>query len=146
MSITVPKTTNNLVDHRPGGWLPVDRKLHLEWLGKLAGRAEKDLKAGLYIHPSIQAFWTLIEGNQQVRMLFHMMFEQIPPYPPYLEDPIGTRQIRDWKVLLYAFNLQLTKGPIWLYNTEGQKGLIGFPFNAILVCLWFQLRRFVVTI
>jgi len=30
-------------------------------------------------------------------------------------------------------NLLIEQAPGWLYNTEGQKGLVGFPINAILV-------------
>jgi phosphatidylserine decarboxylase len=38
--------------------------------------------------------------------------------------------------MLLSFDYQLTQPPIWLYNTAGQQGLIGFPFNAFLVCIY----------
>ncbi|KAK3401422.1 phosphatidylserine decarboxylase-domain-containing protein [Sordaria brevicollis] len=60
------------------------------------------------------------------------MIQQVPHTPPYDQTPFGGAQTRNWKDLLYAFNDQLSKGPIWLYDTPGQLGLIGFPFNALL--------------
>nr|CAD70424.1 related to phosphatidylserine decarboxylase 2 [Neurospora crassa] len=60
------------------------------------------------------------------------MLQQIPNAPLYDKNPTGGPQFRNWTDLLCAFNDQLTQGPVWLYNTPGQQGLIGFPFNALL--------------
>lgn len=82
---------------------------------------------------SIRELWTLIDTNTDVRMLFSQMLEQVPMVPPYLQNPALGPEFRDWREMLLCFDHQLTQGPIWLYNTEGQQGLIGFPFNALLV-------------
>lgn len=58
---------------------------------------------------------------------------KIPNDIEYQTDPTGKRAIDDWEELLATMNLLLEQSPGWLYNTEGQKGLVGFPFNAILV-------------
>lgn len=34
--------------------------------------------------------------------------------------------------MLDVFNVLMTRGPPFIYTTEGQKGLVGFPFNAVL--------------
>ncbi|KAH7635385.1 phosphatidylserine decarboxylase-domain-containing protein [Sordaria sp. MPI-SDFR-AT-0083] len=60
------------------------------------------------------------------------MLEQVPNAPPYDKSPTGGPRLRNWKDLLYAFNDQLARGPTWLYDTPGQQGLIGFPFNVLL--------------
>ncbi|KAK3935852.1 Phophatidylserine decarboxylase-domain-containing protein [Diplogelasinospora grovesii] len=83
-------------------------------------------------HDSIKQLWSLIEDNPDVRLLFTLMLEQVPIIPPYNENPAGGPEFRDWKELLCAFDHQLTQGPLFLYTTEGEKGLIGFPFNAFL--------------
>ncbi|KAK3503288.1 Phophatidylserine decarboxylase-domain-containing protein [Neurospora crassa] len=84
------------------------------------------------LHPSVNALWHLIEDNCEVRSLFTQMLQQIPNGPLYDKNPTGGPQFRNWMGLLCAFNNQLTQGPVWLYDTPGQQGLIGFPFNALL--------------
>lgn len=84
-------------------------------------------------HASVNALWNLIEDNPEVRSLFTKMLEQVPNAHPYDKSPTGGPRLRNWKDLLYAFNDQLARGPTWLYDTPGQQGLIGFPFNVLLV-------------
>ncbi|KAK3492117.1 phosphatidylserine decarboxylase-domain-containing protein [Neurospora hispaniola] len=84
------------------------------------------------LHPSVNALWHLIEDNREVRLLFTQMLQQIPNGPLYDKNPTGGPQFRNWMGLLCAFNNQLTQGPVWLYDTPGQQGLTGFPFNALL--------------
>lgn len=85
------------------------------------------------LHPSVNALWHLIEDNCEVRSLFTQMLQQIPNAPLYDKNSTGGPQFRKWMGLLCAFNDQLTEGPVWLYDTPGQQGLIGFPFNTLLV-------------
>ncbi|KAL0467533.1 Phophatidylserine decarboxylase domain-containing protein [Neurospora intermedia] len=84
------------------------------------------------LHPSVNALWHLIEDNCEVRSLFTQMLQQIPNAPLYDKNSTGGPQFRKWMGLLCAFNDQLTEGPVWLYDTPGQQGLIGFPFNTLL--------------
>jgi phosphatidylserine decarboxylase len=112
--------------------MPKDSKHTQKWLKDLMHKVKSRPRAEW--SPSILAFQRLIEGDSQVYMFFHMMFEQIPLKQPYLDDPTGNRQIRNYMEMLDCFNYLLTQGPLWIYNTEGQMGLIGFPFNAVLVC------------
>lgn len=104
------------------------------WLGQTMGRQETiPIIATEKLHPSVNALWHLIEDNCEVRSLFTQMLQQIPNGPLYDRNPTGSPQFRNWMGLLCAFNNQLTQGPVWLYDTPGQQGLIGFPFNALLV-------------
>ena len=86
------------------------------------------------LHSSIQQFWTLIETSPDVRMMFSMMLEQVPLQYPYDGNPVGGPEFRNWEEMLLTFDYQLTRGPLWLDNTPGQQALVGFPFNALLVC------------
>lgn len=85
------------------------------------------------LHPSVKGLWNLIENNPEVHSLFTQMLQQVPNTPPYDKTPFGGAQARNWRDLLHAFNDQLSQGPVWLYDTPGQQGLIGFSFNVLLV-------------
>jgi len=128
----VPNPANPRVKHRLGGWLPSDPQHWRSWIKTVAEHVRKHPKKPEDLHPSIKQLWALIETNTEVRMFFSMMLEQVPIQPPYNTNPAGGPEFRSWQELLLAFDFQLTSGPIWLYNTEGQQGLIGFPFNALL--------------
>ncbi|KAF2476674.1 phosphatidylserine decarboxylase [Lindgomyces ingoldianus] len=120
--------------HRIGGWLPKHPDHFLQWLHGVVATVREAKKAGKLAkeHTSIKNFRELIVSNTQVRMYFSLMFEEIPNNEVYQTDPTGKRAIKDWEELLATMNLLLEQAPGWLYNTEGQKGLVGFPFNAIL--------------
>ncbi|KAF2963094.1 hypothetical protein GQX73_g10477 [Xylaria multiplex] len=82
--------------------------------------------------PSIQAFDALVKSSAKLRMLAAAMLEEVPNKEPYLTDPIGNKQIRDYELLLDMFQCILTtKAPQWS-KSEYEGGLIGFPFNAVL--------------
>jgi phosphatidylserine decarboxylase len=133
-TVSVPNPNSPYVKHRLGGWMPSNPEHWRKWLKKTVEHVSKHhQKEFSQLHPSIQQFWTLIETNTEVRMLFSMMLEQVPIKPPYNKNPAGGQEFRDWKEMLTVFDYQLTQGPVWLYNTSGQQGLIGFPFNAFLV-------------
>lgn len=120
------------VKHRLGGWMPDNPRHFKEWLDKTVDYVRKQPKKVEELHASIKEFYELIISSTEVRMLFSMMFEQVPLKPPYNVDPTGQRSIRTWEEMLQTFDYLLDYGPKWLYNTDGQKGLVGFPFNAVL--------------
>ncbi|KAL2036738.1 hypothetical protein N7G274_010533 [Stereocaulon virgatum] len=69
--------------------------------------------------PVIREFKDLIEGDAEVYMLFHCMFDQIPNSPTYRNDPSGKPQVRDYKTMLSALNLVIRYAPIFL-NVPGR--------------------------
>lgn len=115
--------------HRSVGSLPSENHYVEEWLAHLVADAAT---ATQELHPTLQEFKTFIETDATVFQLFHRMFRDIPSISPYDQDPSGQPQIRDYLTMLQVFNVLMTRGPYWMYQTEGQKGLVGFPFNAVL--------------
>lgn len=114
--------------------MPSDPQHWRKWLGDTVDHVRKHhQKERAQLHKSVQALWLLIETDTQVRMLFNMMLEQVPTHAPYNTNPAGGPEFTSWKEMLLTFDWQLTQGPLWVYNTEGEQGLIGFPFNAFLV-------------
>jgi phosphatidylserine decarboxylase len=131
---------NLYMKHRLGGWLPADPRDFLKWIKKTVKHVDEHHRVGRAAkHRSIQMFYRLIDTNTQVRMLFDLMWKEIPNKPPYNTDPTGTWYIHDtpekpaYEQMLDIFDHLLDEGPVWLYGTAGQQGLVGFPFNAILV-------------
>jgi phosphatidylserine decarboxylase len=132
--VTVAHVNSPFIKHRLGGWLPADAAFWRRWLKETVEYVRKNHQKSLSeLHPSIIKLWTLIDTNTEIRMLFSMMLEQVPLQPPYNENPAGGPEFKNWQEMLLTFDWQLTQGPLWLYNTAGQQGLIGFPFNAFLV-------------
>ncbi|PCH42429.1 phosphatidylserine decarboxylase protein [Wolfiporia cocos MD-104 SS10] len=116
------------VPYRVGGWLPRDQRILERWLAKrIAAVEERWRRADESLHPVIQEFQALIEGDPIIYMGFHEMFEQVPTKPPYNNDPTGKPQVRDYKLMLYLFDDILTLAPAYEDNA-----LVGFPINAIL--------------
>ena len=78
-------------------------------------------------------------------MLFESMFSEvgpssildfladneIPQAKPYLTDPTGQSQVRDFDHLIQLINHVLTTAPCWTDAAHGA-GLVGVPVNAIL--------------
>jgi phosphatidylserine decarboxylase len=110
--------------HRVGKWLPADQHVLEDWLAALIHEVAARPAP---LHPVIEAFKALIEGDAQVYMLFHQMFEEVPTKPPYNKDPTGAPQVRNYHLMLKLFNAIMTRAPE--YN---ETGLVGFPINAIL--------------
>lgn len=79
------------------------------------------------LSPEVAALQTLIETDPALFMLFNQMFEQIPDQPPYLTDPVGNPQVRDYREMLRLIDATLTRAPEF-----NQTVLVGFPINAIL--------------
>lgn len=110
--------------HRVGGWLPTAQSVLEGWLANLI---DEVTRRPAPLHPVIEDFKALIEGDAQVYMLFHQMFEQVPTKPPYNKDPTGAPQVRDYHLMLKLFNAIMTRAPDF-----NETGLVGFPINAIL--------------
>ncbi|KAF4637160.1 hypothetical protein G7Y89_g904 [Cudoniella acicularis] len=132
-TVTVQSPNSPFVKHRLGGWMPSDSQHWRKWLKDTVNHVRQyHKKERAELHKSIQALWLLIESNTKLRMLFNMMLEQVPTHPPYNKNPADGPEFKNWQEMLLTFDWQLTQGPLWLYNTAGEQGLIGFPFNAFL--------------
>lgn len=116
--------------HRLGGWLPANHDHLVKWTRQLVKKVKDDPQP---LNDTLQQFKDFIEGDPTVRQLFTLMFEQVPAVPPYNQDPTGKPEIRSYDEMLAVLNHLMTMGPHWIYNNDGQKGLIGFPINAVLV-------------
>ena len=78
--------------------------------------------------PVVQEFKDTIENDPELLMLFTQMFEQVPLKPPFLNDPTGQPQVRDYHQMLQMISHILTRAPEF-----NKTGLVGFPINLILV-------------
>lgn len=109
-----------------GQWLPSDQQVMEDWRADLI-RETDALGEDASLLPVIQEFKELIENDPELFMLFTQMFEQIPQEPPFLTDPTGQPQIRNYQHMLVLMNHILTQAPEF-----NKTGLVGFPINAIL--------------
>jgi phosphatidylserine decarboxylase len=107
-----------------GQWLPSDQKALDQWVAKLVRDTES--RGGVLL-PVIQEFKDVIEGDPEIYMLFDQAFTQIPRRPPFLDDPTGKPQIRDYHHMLQLINRVLTTAPA--FNRTEQ---VGCPINAVL--------------
>lgn len=112
------------IPYRVGEWLPSDQAVLKKWLDNLIRKVEKAPKP---LHPVIEQFKDLIEGDPEIYMYFHLMFSEIPADPKYRNDPDGKPQVKSYKHMLELMNEVMTSGSE--YNTTE---LVGFPINAIL--------------
>ncbi|MBV7280354.1 phophatidylserine decarboxylase associated domain-containing protein [Xanthomonas vasicola pv. musacearum] len=121
------------IAHRVGQWLPSDQRVLDDWLNALVREVDADtLKASPRpLHPVIEDFKALIEGDAQIYMLFHQMFEQVPHKQPCNRYPTGKPQVRDYHLMLKLFDAIMTRAPEF-----NQTGLVGFPINAISIGRW----------
>jgi len=109
-----------------GQWLPADQQVLEEWLTDLI-RETDALAEDAPLLPVIQELKELIENDPELFMLFTQMFEQVPQKPPFLTDPTGKPQVRDYRHMLVLMNHILTQAPEF-----NKTGLVGFPINAVL--------------
>ncbi|OBT51819.1 hypothetical protein VE04_08035 [Pseudogymnoascus sp. 24MN13] len=113
--------------HRTGGWLPRDHRIHKHWLEKTIKHVASNPKD---LHPILTEFQHTIENDTRFYLLFNSMFDQIPHKKPYEKDPVGNRQVRDYKHMLQLLNHLMTTAPSWS-NHEHSVGLVGLPFQAL---------------
>src|ERR1019366_4775164 len=109
--------------YRVGEWLPSDQAFLDKWLAAIIQKTHTEQKA---LHPVIADFRDLIEGDPEIFMLFHQMFEEVPKKPPYNKDPAGKPQVRDYRHMLQLLNTIMTHAPEF-----NQSGLVGCPINTI---------------
>ena len=109
---------------QPGAWLSADQRALQDFRQRLAEQPQSQRQAWL---PVIEEFRTLIESDPELFMLFTQMFEQIPRTAPYLNDPVGNPQLRNYREMLEVMNRVLTQAPEF-----NQTELVGFPINAIV--------------
>lgn len=102
--------------------------MHKEWLNNIISHVEDNPQE---LHPVLQEFKELIEGNTRVYLLFSSMFEQVPSKKPYSNDPTGHRQIHDYDHMLQLLNHLMTTAPSWSDQSQ-RVGLVGLPINAVL--------------
>ncbi|KAI1429226.1 hypothetical protein F5Y12DRAFT_728682 [Xylaria sp. FL1777] len=86
---------------RAGGWLPPDPKILIGWVRKLVAEVDEQRRwsgplGSKDLAPSIQAFDAVIQSSAKLRMLAAAMLDEVPNKEPYLTDPIGNKQIRDY--------------------------------------------------
>ena len=109
---------------QPGAWLHADQRALQEFRQRLAQQPQGERQALL---PVIEEFRTQIESDPELFMLFTQMFEQIPRTAPYLNDPVGNPQLRNYREMLEVMNRVLTQAPEF-----NRTDLVGFPINAIV--------------
>lgn len=61
----------------------------------------------------LREFQQLIEENPRIYMYFTEMWDEIPNKPPYLNDPTGKSQIRDYAHMLQVLNHVFGTAPEW---------------------------------
>ncbi|MGA2707711.1 MAG: phosphatidylserine decarboxylase family protein [Steroidobacteraceae bacterium] len=116
-------TTGTEAPFRVGEWLSSDQAFLDKWVAGMIARTHAEQKP---LHPVIADLRDLIEGDSQIFMLFHQMFEQVPKKLPYNRDPTGKPQVRDYGHMLRLLNTILTHAPEF-----NESGLVGCPINAI---------------
>jgi phosphatidylserine decarboxylase len=84
------------------------------------------------LYPTLEVFKDFIENNATVYQLFQEMFREACSVPAYNHDPNGQPEIRDYLTMIRVFNNLMETAPCWVYTSEVQKGLVGFPFNTVL--------------
>ena len=122
----VPTSATAAFPYSVGRWMPEDQRVLDEWLARLIRRVESRSKQK-ELQPSVQVLKDLIEGTPEVYMWFHQMFEQLPDTPKFSQTPVGTPQVRNYRLMLALINEVLTTAPEF-----NETGLVGFPINAIL--------------
>lgn len=110
--------------YRVGKWLPADSERLNVWLADLSSAAKASPKP---FHPAVAEFRDLIEGDPEIYMYFHQMFEELPAGKQFATDPRGQPQVHDYVTMLNLINHVLTMAPAF-----DRTGLVGFPINAIL--------------
>ncbi len=120
------ETNGKPLPYNVGQWLPSDQQVLEDWRADLIRKTDA-LPEGAPLLPVIQEFKELIENDPELYMLFTQMFEQVPRKPPFLTDPTGMPQVRDYRHMLVLMNHILTQAPEF-----NKTGLVGFPVNAIL--------------
>ncbi|KPM44538.1 hypothetical protein AK830_g1998 [Neonectria ditissima] len=131
--MTVFKIPRQRGDSSLTGWfLPKDIQILSSWLRRFTKELETRQNTTKRLHPVVEDLKVLIESTPELRMLASGMFDEVPDKDPYRQDPIGHKQVRDYKHMLELFSVITTEvAPSWQMTTYNV-GLVGAPFNAIL--------------
>ncbi|KAL6872825.1 phosphatidylserine decarboxylase family protein [Trichoderma novae-zelandiae] len=131
----VPLPVRQAPFRRIGHWLPENNAVVVDWLRQLLKDIEKDKKkhkGPLKLSGPVQALKDVIESSAELRMLAQAMLDEVPNKEPYINDPVGNKQIKSLDDLYLCFDKVMTsRAPIWR-KLEYDVGLVGFPFNAVL--------------
>ena len=123
-------TTSNMSQTDPyynaGKWLPSDQATLNRWIKKHLDKVHST-RSTTTLYPVVAELKKLIDTDPEVNMFFYQMFNQVPNFPPFLDDPMGKPQVQDYDEMLFMINEILTTAPEY-----SDKGLVGFPINAIL--------------
>ncbi|KXN84035.1 Phosphatidylserine decarboxylase proenzyme 3 [Leucoagaricus sp. SymC.cos] len=93
--------------------------------------SELELKGNVQdFHPIVAELKRAIEGDADLYMGFHQIFEQIPNDPKYGFDPTGKPQVRNYHEMLHQFQILLTCAPE--FGDEETSELVPVPLNAML--------------
>lgn len=115
--------------NRPGAWLPADHRVHRQYLADVVQHVDSG-KTSPTLTPALEEFRQLIEGNSRVYMYFVQMFDEVPNKEPYLRDPRGHKQVRDYEHMLQVLNHIVTRAPEWT-ETAATMGVVGVPMCAV---------------
>ena len=114
-------TEHEAVDtKRSGGWMPEQDDLE-SWLEGHRERVETKGEQAV-LHPVIDEFQELIDGDPVVRMYLNQMIEQVPSTRPYRK-----RHLESVEQMLRLINELLTMAPEF-----GEDSMVATPLNAIL--------------
>ncbi|KAK4140445.1 uncharacterized protein C8A04DRAFT_39901 [Dichotomopilus funicola] len=113
---------------KPGAWFPADHRVHREWLRRKVSHVDDHGDKELI--PVLREFQQLIEENPRIYMYFTEMWDEIPNKPPYVNDPTGKSQIRDYPHMLQVLNHVFGTAPEWT-DAAASVGMVGVPMAAI---------------
>ena len=115
---------------RHGKWLPGDVGMIQRWVHEMIEHVAAHPQPFL---PIIEEFQSLIESDPAIYMLFHSMFDEVPPKYKDPELLVGSAQqckykkVESYVHMLELFNYILTTAPAF-----NESGMVGVPVNAIL--------------
>ena len=115
--------------HENGRWLPLNPQVTKKWLHNLIRTLDRKPDKGL--KPELKEFLDHIEEDVTLKILASLMFTEVPPKPPYNNDPLMKPQVRDYRHMLQLVNHITDNGPKWSQIAERTE-IIGFPITAIL--------------
>lgn len=102
--------------------------MHHEWLRRQVKHVDEN--PGRALSPALQEFKDFIEGEPRIFMYFSQMWDEVPNRPPYCDDPVGNKQIRDYGHMLDVLNHTFAFAPLWTDAAESV-GMVGVPMCAV---------------
>ena len=111
-------------------WLPSDLVTLNKWINKKLDRVRSlRYTREITLYPVVAELKELIDTDPEVNMFFCQMFNQVPNFPPFVNNPMGKPQIHDYEEMLLLINDTLKTAPEFEYGDNGQ---VCFPIYAIL--------------